>query len=397
MPRLASRLAQEERGGVLVMVVLFVPVLVLMVAFVVDVANWFEHKRHLQLQADAGALAAAQDARFPCSDDPIARTAEDYSGSKYNAQVGGTAADHVHFKLNSRTYFNQSSPVDDTVVAAPPCQAKMIDVKLTETDLPWFFRVANVPFINAHARVTLKQVDRAKGALPVGVPDVNPQSARVEFVDETKSPAPVLASRELKRTGSANGLVLWDNADSPVPVKINAKDVGVRVILGGGSSTNCGDPLVECYDLVDQDKGIVHVRGWSAAGSGAQPNAPIDRSVTLYNGTCADPYFSASDCTIGVRARVDFGTSSPVANLGASLTAVVGGSNYPLTYDASSGAWVSQATVPVKPGAGPIPIELKWEETKGSQGGNTCKATGGNKCKGSFGVVQRSFGATADR
>jgi len=50
----------DERGGVLVMFALFAPVLILFMAFVLDVGNWFEHKRHLQLQADAGALAAAQ-------------------------------------------------------------------------------------------------------------------------------------------------------------------------------------------------------------------------------------------------------------------------------------------------------------------------------------------------
>ena len=39
----------------------------------------------------------------------------------------------------------------------------MLDVKLTETDLPWYFKAANVPFINAHARVSLLQVDTMSG------------------------------------------------------------------------------------------------------------------------------------------------------------------------------------------------------------------------------------------
>jgi hypothetical protein len=38
--------------------------------------------------------------------------------------------------MNSATYYNQSSPV--TAPCAPPCGAGMIDVKLTETDLPWY-------------------------------------------------------------------------------------------------------------------------------------------------------------------------------------------------------------------------------------------------------------------
>ena len=34
-------------------------IFVLLAGFVIDTANWFEHQRHLQAQADAGALAGA--------------------------------------------------------------------------------------------------------------------------------------------------------------------------------------------------------------------------------------------------------------------------------------------------------------------------------------------------
>ena len=62
--------------------------------------------------------------------------------------------------------------------------AGMIDVKLTETDLPWFFRAANVSYINTHARVSAFQKNTSSGALPIGVPDVNPKKVRVTFVNE---------------------------------------------------------------------------------------------------------------------------------------------------------------------------------------------------------------------
>ena len=52
--------ADDERGGVLVMVVFWIPVSAVVLTFVVDVGNWFEHKRHLQMQADAAALAGAR-------------------------------------------------------------------------------------------------------------------------------------------------------------------------------------------------------------------------------------------------------------------------------------------------------------------------------------------------
>ncbi|TMJ94700.1 MAG: hypothetical protein E6G67_08790 [Actinobacteria bacterium] len=206
----------DERGGVLVMVALWLPVLVLLASFVIDVGNWFEHKRHLQLQADAGALAAAQDFRIPCSDPPIVAQAQNYSGGQYNAQVGGTSSSQVHMLINSLTYYNQSSPVDSTVNPSPPCSAVMVDVKMTETDLPWFLRLARVPFINAHARVSILQKDTTAGALPVGVPDVNPKVARVTFFNETP-PYQILGTQALTPAGSANGLALWDNSGAPLP------------------------------------------------------------------------------------------------------------------------------------------------------------------------------------
>jgi Flp pilus assembly protein TadG len=391
---------RSERGGVLVMAVIWLPVLVLMITFVVDVANWFEHKRHLQMQADAAALAAAGEVRIPCTDQPIIDMAKNYSGDQYNAQIGGTPASNVHMEINSKTWYGQASPTDDTVNTAPPCTASMIDVKLTETDLPWFFRAAQVPFINAHARVSIVEARTADGALPVGVPDVNPKTARAIFVDEITGN--VIGSRELKRLpGLLNNLAVWDNTESPLPVTIDSSRIGVRIALGGGTSSTCGEALVECYDLDPDSNELLYIRGWSADEDGAQPNAPKARSVTLFPGSCSDPYFSASSasCTIGVRATVDFGTGTadPVTAVGAKLTAVVNGNSYPLTYDPAAGTWQSSATIPIAAGAGPVPVELRWEETSGTQGGNTCTTSGGNKCKGTFGTVQRAFGAIEDR
>lgn len=394
--RIQRRLA-DERGATLVMVVIWLPVLILFVTFVIDVANWFEHKRHLQMQADSAALAAAHDFRVPCADQPIIDSAQQYSGGQYNAQIGGTPSDNVHMLINSRTYYNQASPVDNTVNTNQPCAAKMIDVKMTETDLPWYFKIAQVPFIDAHARVSILQADTFTGSLPVGVPEVNPRSARVTFIDESTDPPTPLGSRDLTRTGTANGLAIWDNSTSPLPITVNTRNIGVRVALGGATSTACSDPLVECYDA-GSTHGILYARGWSGAGSGAQPGPPIARDVTLFNGSCTDAYFSsaAAACTIGVSAKVDFGPNGP-AEVGAALTATVNGNDYPLTFDGTSGSWQSAASIAIAPGAGPVPVTLKWEETIGTMGGDTCKTGNGNKCTGTFGTVQRAFSASEAR
>jgi hypothetical protein len=145
--------------------------------------------------------------------------------------------------------------------------------------------------------------------------------------------------------------------------------------------------------------GILYLRGWSAAQSGAQPSAPLLRDVQLVPGTCSDPYFSASatSCTVAVQARADVGTRNPVTTVGAKLTARVGGTDYPMTYNATTTTWTSAATIPVNPSAGPLPVTLSWEETSGKVGSDTCTTKNGNKCKGPFdnsNPVQRAFGAT---
>ena len=88
-----------------------VPVLIVVLIMVVDVGNWFLHKRHLQLQADAGALAGGGVFTFPCSDDAIVNESRRYagdpgSGAPYNLQVAPTDQSNVHVLVNSASYWN---------------------------------------------------------------------------------------------------------------------------------------------------------------------------------------------------------------------------------------------------------------------------------------------------
>jgi hypothetical protein len=76
--RLDRRSVTDERGGVLVMFVLFLPVLILFAAFVLDVGHAFQLRRHLQSAADAAALAAAQELPNTASATSVAN---DYSAS----------------------------------------------------------------------------------------------------------------------------------------------------------------------------------------------------------------------------------------------------------------------------------------------------------------------------
>jgi uncharacterized membrane protein len=115
----------SERGAVLVMAAIWHPVLLLFGTFVIDVGNWFVHKRHLQMQADAAALAGAQEFHYPgCSNSAVFARVADYGGDLYNAQVGGTSSS-VFRLVNSKTYHGQATSTapditpDDTVAQNP--------------------------------------------------------------------------------------------------------------------------------------------------------------------------------------------------------------------------------------------------------------------------------------
>jgi hypothetical protein len=428
---LAQRIRRDagrEEGGVLVMVTVWLPVIILFVILVVDVGNWFEHKRHLQTQADAAALAAAGGFRIPCVNPPILDKAADYAGhpvnyastglgTAYNQQVAGRQS-NVYVMFNSPTYYNQSAPVDATVHTGNPCDpgVGMIDVKLTETDLPWYFGFGKVvSFINAHARVEIKPLLSASDALPVGVPDVNPRSGRVWLINE--SDGSTIATKPLTQTGASGGLVNWDNAtDAFTNVTIPNAPVGVRVALSGSTSTTCGDPLVDCYDLTDAAHGLSYIRSWSTPSS---PTYPYAKDVFLTSGSCADGYFNAGACGVGVTADLEMGPNVPVNMPGLTISATLGTANNATTYTLTNTGqacttasptcqrWATTTNVPIAAAGGPQSIYMRWEKrvagTNWIKSGNTptaCTNGGNNTCNGRLNndlPVQRSFGYVSSR
>ena len=388
----------------MVMFAIALPVILLFASFVVDAGNWWEHKRHLQMQADAAALAGASRVSIPCDSDAVQAEILKYAGiggSTYNAQIGGTPPERLHMAVNSKTWPLQDSPVDTTVIEGDPCETAMVDVKLTETDVPWFFGLApalgadGAEFINARARASIVKVDTLGGALPVGVPDVNPKRGKVQFVNEDTDQ--VLGEAPLTRIGTFNGYAKWEVASADafqLTLDGSIRNIGTRVILSGSTSLTCGDSLVNCYDTGSSD-GLLHVYGVPASAGGN----PALKAVGLRATSCTGAYFtySSTSCPTGLSADVDFGSTTPVSTLGASVTAVVGNKTYETTYTAGRWELPSNKLIPVDTAVGPIAIELRWEQTKGTRNGQTCTNRNNNPCKGSFGNVQRAFSGTDAR
>jgi hypothetical protein len=412
-----SRAGSSELGSVLVIVAVSMPVLLLFLGFVGDIGNWFVHKRHLQLQADAAAFAGG-DLFSQCfgnaATGSAAITAEalKYSGDPgtagaFNDQIGGTNKGSVTVRINSKTYEVGGPPADDTV-EAPPCDAGMVDVKMTEANLPWIFGGSLVPAINARARVEMRQETTSAGSLPVAVPDVNPTVAQATFIDEATGS--VLATTPLTKVGFSGGLSVWDNAvarggvdSSPLDVPITAQRIGLRIALGGGSSTTCGDPLVECYDLADTTfhTGIDFIRGWSRLPAVAANGIPQARDVHPFSGTCSNGAFTTGGCTVGIEATVDYGVPDPtLPTIQGHVRARVNGVTHDLTYSAATGRWSTTAanyfTIPA--GAGALDIELLWERNAGTvTGKGACNTRNNNPCKDTFGNVHRTFSAVETR
>ncbi len=407
-----TRSARDDRGVVLVMVALMLPAIIGVGGLIVDVGNWFAHKRHLQVQADAGALAGAGKFRIPCDpsvSEAIVDEAAKYSsvefpdGPGYNPQtsepVGG-----LHRLVNqvqtdgtvvsSKRFYADQGPVDDTVVEGDPCPAKMIDVKLTETDLPWFLRVAQVPFINAHARVEIKKkASNGANALPVGVPEVGPQKAKALFVDEATGT--VIASTDLVRIGTSNGLAIWSNSATPKTVTIDNARIGVRIVLSGSSSTTCGDALVDCYGagtnsaIVAGTPGLAHIRGWSSTPAGTA-TAPQVRDAQLFGLGCEDGYFTATasfPCTVNVGAVVDFGGASiDTVRVLAKKTTANNNAAVELTPPgATSGQWTG-GPISITATPSTTSVELLWRT-----GCPTDRTRNCTTALTSLGTVQRTF------
>ena len=397
---LLGRLHRDERGSILLFVIGFLPVAFAAAAFVIDMGNGAEHRRHLQLQAAAGALAAAQEFNGCFLDEDAANAdieaeALSYSGVDHNAQIGaGEPQDRVVTRINATAYDATSYSLGD------PCDVGFVDVKLTEKDSPPVFAFVGNHDFHGRARVKVFKLRSSNRMIPVAVPDPDPKVAIARFVDE--STGTVLASTTLTSTGnSQNGLAIWDAA--PVNVPITAEHVGVRIVLSGDSSrTTCGQVLVNCYDLGSSTHGLVHLRGWTAAGT-ATATAPIARSVSLTgggSGGCPDPTFvnAAVSCNIGVNATIDFGNTStgtpitnPVTTLGAQVWATADGQQYPLTF--SGGTWTTSASIPVTTLSGPHDVGLHWQIARRADGSN-CN---GGQCRGDIDNVHRTFSALPDR
>ena len=321
MIRCPSR-SDRERGGVLVMVAVFLPVLLMVTSFVIDVSNWWEHKRHLQVQADAAVLAGGANFVFPCTasvDSSIYSEALRYAGpsagnpgAPYNPQVGGTTSGNIHVTLNGG-----AAPG----TAGAPCGTHWVDASITETNAPWFIKVADLvglanPTIHAHARAEILKPDVGEGLLPIGYAEPDPKFGAAILVDDATGSK--LDAQYMTETGTVNGLVRWSSSAAPFTRTIAGGDRLSAVIalaetnfsLTGSVATICSQASVVCFHSNGGSyTGLPFIRGYSNAGTGTLDN-PIVKNAFLSAGSCSpDPSFTTASCNPVLVANIDTGSA----------------------------------------------------------------------------------------
>jgi hypothetical protein len=400
-----SRVGSED-GGIIILVALLLMSFALVGSIAIDVGNWYVHKRHLQTQVDAAALAGGGLFGLCFSQPATAYTEMKNEATRYsgvgatdltypNTQVGGANQGAVSMLYQSKTYASGGPAADDTEVGDPCLTSHlMFDVKGTEQALPTlipFPGLDSLGTVRTHARVQLKKIVVFKGSLPLAVPEVSPKHVTATFVDDTGA---VVSSFELTGPTASGSLNAWTGTGS-VAVPAGAM-LGVRIGVGQAAgvcsaANKTGGTGFVCYDYSQFTTGLASIAGYSAAGT---PAAPAKSSFEVWPVTACSgsSFFSetslaagATDCATAVQAKLHFASGTVLPADVETFTATVSGPagfkvTSPLTQ--SGGVWSTGYTIPIPVDSGPYDVSLDWKYKAGG--------------KKSFATVQRIYSASDD-
>jgi hypothetical protein len=229
-----SRSLRGERGGVLALSAIIIPVFLLLTALSVDVGNWYTHKRQLQTRADAAAFAAGIEyakswkACVYAGTDPtrladkataaleIANAARQYAADPeasdyspasppsllYNADIANQA--NLDVIINSPDFTNNNDNLDETTTdpgGSNPCfkhagddtsaaGGQWTDVKVKEKNLPSVFGGIGLGLFRntARARVEIRPALSGRKFLPLAIPNNVVSKVQIRYYDECRDP-----------------------------------------------------------------------------------------------------------------------------------------------------------------------------------------------------------------
>jgi Flp pilus assembly protein TadG len=460
MPKLRHRgsvEARDERGAAMVLVAVTLPVLILFVAFGIEVGHWYDYSRNLQNRADAAALAAAVEYGGTCfgsatstQTDVIGKVAQQYAGpptgtpsgnlpfpsitGTYQNQPNLTAGlpANFHMLLNSTQYWSPATgntnwsmgTTGNTTSSTALCSSRdedgnvgaMVDVRLTQASLNLFFPLFGFrPTISAHARAALEG-EASTNSAPIAVGDTGfTPCVSVRLVNATTNaqiqpPSPVALTKEPADPANPTAPAQWDNSGSPISFTMPASDnVYVQPFLSDCNGTG------QTYDD-STNTGLLMINNHPGTNPTVNPGQPpqINTGGVSVTGSCTNStqYFSTQGGAGGCPVRVNVGATfaSDVTPVGKAQVYLV-----QHTWDNVNNVWVTNSTQMNPPGNGNgnqcLPtvyckditigdtsgidqFSLTWEEDNGSIGGTNC--TGGSPCTGTFNngaILQQVFGA----
>jgi hypothetical protein len=318
-----------DRGSMLVTAAIALLAFALIGGAVLEVGQWYVHRRNVQVRTDAAALAAGQ-ALVACFNPGVTSATEQSDGTDAYIESWATQYGHTPYNPSSDPMWFQST----TFPTASGTSARglhnecynpdgtpnlVVDVKMTRSGIRPFFTFSPFATVHGWARVQLQSIKDAKPDLPLAVPDVNPKAVAVTFVNNSTGNA---------LAGCANGCVFpltgpttsgtlndW-GGQATIPVPSADTNVGVRVSIGSAAGSCAGvnaTATYTCYDYSNggqaSTRGVVAIRSYST--SGVSGGKPMLRSVTPTS-CSGTPYFSmyqapSGTCNnVGVTAVVDF-------------------------------------------------------------------------------------------
>lgn len=388
----------SERGAVAVLVGLMLPAIALLLAFVIDMGNWWTHKRHLQTQADAGALAGGQGPWLPaCDEAAIEQAAFDYAGAMYNGQYQPSGS--VGTVLNSTDYADKGgSNFSDG--SGTPCQSLAagnghLDVKTTEAGLSNFF--GSIPgfssvTVHSHARVEVQGALQEPGVRPLAVADtaLYKRAYADLYVHGGKS---LIATIPLGfRTVQPDSSTQFTGNGT---VSLPNENVDVRIRLGNDSCSAPAD-TDNCDTFGDLNGGLNFINVFAGGSpNGGEPPKIHSVSIPPGGGCAPDPYFSTNSCAALVKAYVDFASGATTSGSGQNAFVTINGVDATSGSDSDGLYWT--ASIPIAAGSGLHEMTVDWRQEYGKIGsGKKAQDCAKKTCSGSFGVQQAAFSATED-
>jgi hypothetical protein len=406
---------------------------------VLEAGQWFAHRRHLQVRADAAVLAGAQN--FNACFDTAAFT-PDTADTFIEQGITGQTAGAANYAGSSTAAFNQgwqkglassseslgfqftdgnfpSGGGTSHGTLGRECDTLKLDVSLTQAGLPRLLFLSGLTTVHARARVELKQAEALQPSFPLAIPNFDLSHIGVTFVDETTGgelqgcggsalvagtsctyaiPGPATPAT----AADGEAVALWTLPSTSTQVKLpsptaNGDLIGVRVSAGpqiGSCAAASGTPWA-CFELGNTN-GLIGIRDYPTPATPAIPQL-----YEVYPSSCSpdtSPFFSSAgvpsgSCVVTLQARVDFGTGATnpeTGSLGAALQATMpNGTTMTLHVVAGSAnarGWLWQGTTPISVGAqsaqSEYPVTLNWTSQTKINNKKSGTLAGGN-------VVQR--------